>query len=146
MARPRLVSVHGTALEGPAPDTEERIRMQEEVRARRSAWCPGPEAWVQLGAIQHAATGHTILATIWHPLIVALDETEGPHWLRAYCEEVVARTDEMGVQQAYLRLHDVALVEISSGFDARDEYLEPAEQYRVFWLNIGDLYELQVCG
>src|SRR5947209_294205 len=83
-------------------------------------------------------------AKIRHPLIVALDETEGPHWLTAYCEEVAVRTDEMGVQQAYLRLHDVALVEIESGFDARDEYLEPAERYRVFWLNVGDLYELRV--
>jgi len=83
---------------------------------------------VQLGVIQHAATGHTILAKIWHPLIVALDESEGPHWIRGYCERIAVRTDEMGVQQAYLRLHDVALVEIESGFDARDEYLEPDDQ------------------
>jgi hypothetical protein len=141
---PDWSNVHGTQLEGPKPPKDQLARMQEEVRITRNAWRPDADAWIQRGMIRHVAAERRVVAKIWHPLIVALDASEGPHWIKALCDAVDVRTDDAGVSQAYLRLRDVGLVETSSGLDAREQYLAVADEPGIFWPNLGDLYELQV--
>jgi hypothetical protein len=141
---PDWYAVHGIGLEGPAPTGNQLARMEAEVVTRRMAWRPSPAARAQLDMVRNSARGHQVIAKIWHSRIVELDETEGPHWIDARCDDVEVRRDNTGVEQAYLRLCGVTLIQLSSGWDARAEYLAAADQPGTSLLNLGDLYELQV--
>jgi hypothetical protein len=96
-----------------------------------------------VGTVGDAAAGRRVLAKIWHPLIAALDETEGPHWISALCAAVDVRGGDAGLPQAYLRLREITLVELACGWDGRETYLAATDEAGTFWLNIGELYQLQ---
>lgn len=115
-----------------------------EVAAARSAWQPESSAWELLETLRRDAKDRWILAKIWDPIRVALDEDEGPHYLRGLCLEASARPDDTGITQAYLSLKDISLVTVSSGYDGRGRYLTPSADGETRRLNLGDLHELQL--
>jgi hypothetical protein len=85
-----------------------------------------------------------ILARIWDSIIVALDEDEAPFPIKAWCSAVDTRTNEEGLLQAYLCLEHPQPVPNGSGSDESARYLIPGGGDDRFWINLGELYAIEM--
>ena len=141
---PNWYSCFGIRLVGPSPTGAKLREMRAIVANRRRAWSPDLDAWKQLQAVTDEIVRRHVLARIWDPLIVTLAEAEAPFPIKAWCSAVETRTDDEGLLQAYLRLEHPQPVPNAFGRDESARYLIPADGDDRFWINLGELYAIEV--
>ena len=141
----RVPSVE-TAFEGWIegwPSEEQRHRILAKTRQERRQWVPSAEAWAQLEVVK-ASIGHHVEVQLYDVIIIMLGEEEGPYPITATCLDVLIRTDDEGITEAYLLLQGVECRPTEDGYDGRARYLQPVGAEGQALVNLGDIMSIQI--
>ena len=135
-----------TAFEGwleGLPTEAQRQSILERTVQERQQWIPSAEAWAQLEAVR-ACVGRRVQVQLYDIIIVILAEDEGPYPITATCLDVVTRTNDEGITEAYLLLEGVECHPTEDGYDGRAKYLRPVGTEGGALVNLGDLYSIRI--
>jgi hypothetical protein len=134
---------YGLQLEGAPPPEEVMAQRTAHVVQLRRRWRPPPEAWGQLGEIVTACCQRWLCLKFYDPIIVALDESEGPAPLIIRLRAAKVQPDETGALQSYLLVEGEEGGPQRSSFAGRPLCLAASEP-ECAWVNIADLSEILV--
>jgi hypothetical protein len=140
---PDWEGIYGLQLEGAPPSEEIIAQRTAHLAQLRQQWRPSSEAWRQLGEIVSACCQHWLRLKFYDPIIVALDELEGPEPLIARLRAVKIQPDETGALQASLLIQGETERPQRSSFAGCPLCLEASEP-ACAWVNIADLTEILV--
>lgn len=138
---PDEFALFGIPLEGPMPSEAELAAERDEVAQARSEWRPDAAAKAMLSEFADMV-GARVTAKFWHPLIVAMDVSEGPVPVTGTCRGIIVERDGTGAVQAFLLLADPVLAAEEEGcIDPRPQFIQelPSGDWRI---NVGDLWGL----
>jgi hypothetical protein len=136
-------AIYGIQLEGSPPSEEIIAQRTAHITQLRQQWRPPPEVWERLGEIVTACCGRWLCLKFFDPIIVALDESEGPAPLIARLRAAKVQPDETDTLQAYLLIQGEAERPQRHSFAGQPLCLETSEP-GCAWVNVADLTEIQL--
>jgi hypothetical protein len=141
---PDWFSLYGIQLEGPIPPQNVIAEREKHIAELRQGWIPSDEGWQQLQAVITSCMNRWLFIKFYDTIIVELDESEGPEPLLALLRAAKLQTDSSGALQCYLLLRGEDGAPQRGSFAKRRQLCLPADEADCSWVNIADVYEIQV--
>ena len=131
-------------LEG-TPSERQYQRMEWDVEAVRRKWAPTAKAWVLFEDLVEKVYNRQVVIQLYDPLMDEMGVEDGPNPLKARCSDIVARPDEYGKIQVFLKIERMEYP-TEAGYirEGREYHFTTRDTPGLYWVNLGDMYSLKV--